>query len=73
MAQASRPSADYYRQKANEIKKLASTSRSAAVRLELLQIAELFERLADRVQSLSTTHPIRVLCLEITKWYQCLY
>ena len=24
-------------------------------------------------KSLSTTHPIGVLCLKITKWYQCLY
>ena len=42
--------ADYYRQKAEEISQLASRSRNASIRLELLQIAELFERMADRAE-----------------------
>jgi hypothetical protein len=44
------PSADYYREKAREISSLAWRSRSVEVRLELLQTAELFERMADRVE-----------------------
>jgi hypothetical protein len=42
--------ADYYREKAREISGLAWQSQSAEVRLELFQIAELFERMADRVE-----------------------
>ena len=40
--------ADYYREKAEEISQLARRSRNASVGLELLQIAALFERMADR-------------------------
>jgi hypothetical protein len=41
---------DYYREKAREISSLAWRSRSVEVRLELFQIAELFERMADRIE-----------------------
>ena len=41
---------DYYRQEAEEISQLARRSRNTSVRLELLQIAELFERMADRAE-----------------------
>jgi hypothetical protein len=44
------PSADYYREKAWEISGLAWQSQSAEVRLELFQTAELFQRMADRVE-----------------------
>ena len=39
--------ADHYRQKADEISQLARRSRNTSIRLELLLIAELFERMAD--------------------------
>jgi len=42
--------ADYYRQKADEISQLARLSRNTSTRLELLLIAELFERMADRAE-----------------------
>jgi len=42
--------ADYYRQKADEISQLARRSRNTSIRLELLLIAELFERMADRAE-----------------------
>ena len=41
---------DYYRQEAEEISQLARRSRNTSVRLELLQIAELFERMAHRAE-----------------------
>ena len=44
------PNADYYREKAQEIRSLAWRSRSVEVRLELFEIAEMFERMADRVE-----------------------
>jgi hypothetical protein len=44
------PNADYYREKAREISSLAWSSHSIEVRLELFQIAELFERMADRAE-----------------------
>jgi hypothetical protein len=44
------PSADYYREKAREITSVAWRSRSVEVRLELFEIAELFERMADRME-----------------------
>jgi len=43
--------ADYYRQKAEEISQVAKRSRNTDVRLELLQIAELFERMADHAET----------------------
>jgi hypothetical protein len=55
--QAQRPSAGYYRLKAHEITRLGSPS--AAVRLELLQIGELFGWLVDRVQTASPAPRIR--------------
>jgi len=45
--------ADYYRKKAQEISGLASRSRFRRGRLELFEIAELFERMADRVAKAS--------------------
>jgi len=44
------PNADYYREKVREITSVAWRSRSVEVRLELLEIAELFERMADRME-----------------------
>jgi hypothetical protein len=44
------PNADYYREKAQEISSLARKSRCVEIRLELFQIAELFERMADRME-----------------------
>jgi len=41
---------DCYREKAQEIRSLAWRSRSVEVRLELFEIAEMFERMADRVE-----------------------
>jgi hypothetical protein len=45
--------ADYYGEKAREISARGSRSRSVEVRLELFEIAEPFDRMADRVESLS--------------------
>jgi hypothetical protein len=42
--------ADYYRETAREITSLALRSRSVEVRLELFQAAELFARMADRME-----------------------
>lgn len=42
--------ADYYREKAAEIKRFAMRSRSPEVRLELVGIAELFDRMAERAE-----------------------
>jgi len=50
MTKALQPTADYYREKADEIGRSAQPASSAEVRLELLEIAELFERMADRVE-----------------------
>jgi len=50
MTKAVQPAADYYREKAEEISQLARRSRNTGIRLELLQIAELFERMADRAE-----------------------
>jgi hypothetical protein len=44
------PLADYYREKAREITSVAWRSRSVEVRLELFQVAELFARMADRME-----------------------
>jgi hypothetical protein len=41
--------ADYYHEKAREIGRLASQSRSADVRLQLFEVAELFRRMAAHV------------------------
>jgi hypothetical protein len=41
--------ADYYQEKAREIGRLASRSRSADVRLQLFEIAEVFLRMAAHV------------------------
>jgi hypothetical protein len=41
--------ADYYHEKAREIGRLASQSRSADVRLQLFEVAELFLRMAAHV------------------------
>jgi len=41
--------ADYYQEKAREIGRLASRSRSADVRLQLFEVAELFRRMAAHV------------------------
>ena len=54
--------ADYYRQKADEISQLARLSRNTSTRLELLLIAELFERMADsRGKALSSPPGLDVL------------
>ena len=50
MTKAVQPTADYYREKADEIRRSAQRASSAEVRLELLEIADLFERMADRVE-----------------------
>lgn len=50
MSDARRHTPTYYREKAREITSLAWRSRSVEVRLELFEIAELFERIADRVE-----------------------
>jgi len=50
MTRAVQPTADYYREKADEIRRSAQRASSAEVRLELLEIADLFERMADRVE-----------------------
>jgi hypothetical protein len=50
MTDAPRPTAHYYREKAREISGLAWRSRSVEVRLELFEIAELFQRMANRVE-----------------------
>ena len=41
--------ADYYEEKARQIGRLASHSRSADVRLQLFEVAELFRRMAVHV------------------------
>jgi hypothetical protein len=51
MTDPSQPIAHDYREKAREITDLAWRSRSVEARLELFEIAELFERMADRVES----------------------
>jgi hypothetical protein len=50
MIDAPRQTEHYYREKAREIRCLASGSRSVEIRLELFEIAELFERMADRME-----------------------
>jgi hypothetical protein len=42
------PTAEYYRQMATEIERLARQAQSAEVRRELLEIAERFRRMAER-------------------------
>ena len=44
------PSADYYREKAREIRRLAGRVRTLEVALELLDIADRFERMAAFVE-----------------------
>jgi hypothetical protein len=55
MTEALQPTADYYRDKADEIRRFAWRASSAEVRLELFGIAELFERMADRLASRTRT------------------
>jgi hypothetical protein len=50
MPRARQPSAHYYRQMVRKIRRLASTPRSGTIRFELLQIVELSERIAHRVE-----------------------
>ena len=42
--------AKYYRGKAREIRRFAARSRSSDVRLQLLDLADLFDRVAARVE-----------------------
>lgn len=42
--------AKYYREKADEIRRFAARARSSNVRLQLLELAELFGRMAGRVE-----------------------
>jgi len=44
------PSADYYRNKAEEIRRVARQARTLEVAAELLEIAERFERMAAHVE-----------------------
>jgi hypothetical protein len=55
MSTAARNPAEYYRQKAEEIRALAGRARTV-VRVELFEIAELFERMADRVEKRESGH-----------------
>jgi hypothetical protein len=50
LTSAPQPSAHYYREKAWEIRRFAWRASSTEARLELYEIAELFERMADRVE-----------------------
>ena len=43
------PTAAHYRESAEEIRRLAERSRSEAIRRELLELAERYERLAEHV------------------------
>jgi hypothetical protein len=43
-----RPTAAYYRRMASEVEQLAQQAQSAAVRRELLDLAERFHRMAER-------------------------
>ena len=40
----------YYREKAREIRQFAACARSSDVRLQLLDLADLFDRVASRVE-----------------------
>ena len=50
MTEALQPTADYHREKADQIRRTAQRASSAEARLELFEIAELFERMADRME-----------------------
>jgi hypothetical protein len=50
MTDVPRQIADYYREKAREIRRLAWRSRSADVSRDLFEIAERFDRMADHVE-----------------------
>jgi hypothetical protein len=43
----------YYREKAREIRQFAACARSSDVRLQLLDLADLFDRVAARVEGRS--------------------
>ena len=48
--------AKYYREKAGEIRRFAARARSSNVRLQLLELAELFGRMAGRVEGRISLH-----------------
>jgi hypothetical protein len=50
MIDAPRQTEHYYREKAQEIRRFAWRARSAEVRLELFEIAEAFDRMANHVE-----------------------
>ena len=60
MTDERRPSAAYYRQVAAEIGQLASKAQFPEIRLELLQIAERFSRMAEFVESRRPNQPATV-------------
>ena len=45
----------YYREKAREIRQFAACARSSDVRLQLLDLADLFDRVAARVEGRSNS------------------
>jgi hypothetical protein len=50
MTGAPPPTADYYCEKAEEIRRFARHASAAEIRLELFELAEQFERMAERVE-----------------------
>jgi hypothetical protein len=50
MNDAPQPTADYYRERAQEIRRFAWRARSADIRLELFDLAKRFDRMAAHVE-----------------------